>query len=128
MRDAYHNYSTKDIIQVWKTDANILYIVGDDDETLDPKLAEALLNQYPEDKRSLIEITTYPGAGHLIDPPYMPLCRSSYTPLLGLTQLWGGKVLEHARAQEHAWNKVLKFFKKHLDSTEIKIKTAKSQL
>ncbi|KAJ8308252.1 hypothetical protein KUTeg_013126 [Tegillarca granosa] len=97
LRDAYHNYSTKDIIQVWKTDANILYIVGDDDETLDPKLAEALLNQYPEDKRSLIEITTYPGAGHLIDPPYMPLCRSSYTPLLGRTIL-----IKHGRSFVYA--------------------------
>ncbi|KAJ8309355.1 hypothetical protein KUTeg_014229 [Tegillarca granosa] len=73
--------------KLWKTEANILYIVGEDDQTTDPNLANVLLNRYPKDKQSLIELKSYPNAGHLIEPPFMPLCQKSYNPQFGKTLL-----------------------------------------
>ena len=61
----------------------------------------------------------YPEAGHLIEPPYSPLCDSSYNrstdkwcgdPYLA----WGGEIDAHARAQEHAWPEILRFLRKNI--------------
>ena len=39
---------------------------------------------FPPEKRGSFEIVPYPNAGHLIEPPYTPLCRMSYHKLFGM--------------------------------------------
>eukprot|EP00079_Xenopus_tropicalis_P009592 XP_002933784.2 PREDICTED: acyl-coenzyme A thioesterase 5-like [Xenopus tropicalis] len=70
------------------------------------------------------ESHTYPGAGHLLEPPYFPSCRASNHKLLGMPMLWGGHLREHARAQKDAWQKIQSFFSKHL----IQFNSANSRL
>ena len=39
------------------------------------KYLELFYKTYPENRRHLIELCVYPGAGHLIEPPYSPMSR-----------------------------------------------------
>ena len=87
---------------------------GDDDGQTSPELSAMHYNLYPPDRRHLIDVVTYPGAGHLLEPPYNPLCRHCWNPFFGQDLFWGGFPKEHAAAQEDMWPRVLEFFKKHL--------------
>ncbi|XP_036433189.1 peroxisomal succinyl-coenzyme A thioesterase-like isoform X2 [Colossoma macropomum] len=64
----------------------------------------------------LLQVLTYPGAGHLIEPPYTPHHRASNF-VLGkdkVVMLWGGQPKPHADAQEDSWEKILAFLRQHL--------------
>ena len=62
----------------------------------------------------LFQIVEYPGAGHLLEPPYSPFCEASYHPMAGIALLWGGNAKDHCAAQVQSWNKILHFFKTKL--------------
>lgn len=89
----------------------MLYIVGADDQCIPPGLGQTVYDLYPDDKKSNIELVIYPGAGHLIEPPYAPLCRASYMSSFGMALVWGGKPKEHAYAQKDSWDRIINFLK-----------------
>ncbi|XP_019216730.1 acyl-coenzyme A thioesterase 4 isoform X2 [Oreochromis niloticus] len=66
----------------------------------------------------LLTVLSYPNAGHLIEPPYTPHTRSSNFRPAGMPEkvmcLWGGQTVEHSRAQEDAWKKILFFLRENL--------------
>uniref|UniRef100_A0A8B9H7U9 Acyl-CoA thioesterase 16 n=1 Tax=Astyanax mexicanus TaxID=7994 RepID=A0A8B9H7U9_ASTMX len=67
--------------------------------------------------RHLLHTLTYPGAGHLIEPPYTPHHRASNFLVNGkekVIMLWGGQTKPHADAQEDSWEKILAFLQQHL--------------
>ncbi|KAJ8358535.1 hypothetical protein SKAU_G00150600 [Synaphobranchus kaupii] len=68
------------------------------------------------DKSHLLTWVSYPGAGHLIEPPYSPHARTSLWTMkpTKLMVCWGGHTAPHAAAQEDAWKKVLEFLECHL--------------
>ena len=71
-------------------------------------------------KEHLCTNLRYPQAGHIIEPPYSPLCDSSFSKSskewCGYPNLaWGGETVAHARAQEECWPKILHFLRKNLD-------------
>lgn len=43
---------------------------------LNPKYNLKLPNLLPQDQKDNLELVFYPKAGHLLEPPYAPLCRS----------------------------------------------------
>ena len=70
-------------------------------------------------KEHLCTTLRYPQAGHLIEPPYSPICDSSFRKSTkewcGYPYLaWGGETVAHARTQEDCWPKILHFLRKHL--------------
>ncbi|KAJ8412083.1 hypothetical protein AAFF_G00143500 [Aldrovandia affinis] len=67
-------------------------------------------------KSHLLTRLSYPGAGHLIEPPYSPNARTSLwtTRPNKLMISWGGHIGPHAAAQEDAWKKILEFLDCHL--------------
>jgi len=70
-------------------------------------------------KENLCSVLSYPGAGHLIEPPYTPHCYACYAKNIGKWSgdyyiAWGGEMKCHARAQENAWPKILNFLRKNL--------------
>uniref|UniRef100_A0A3Q3K1A9 Uncharacterized protein n=1 Tax=Monopterus albus TaxID=43700 RepID=A0A3Q3K1A9_MONAL len=71
-------------------------------------------------KSELFTRLSYPGAGHLIEPPYAPNARLSLWLLyllslhFNLFTLWGGQPTPHAAAQEDAWEKMLDFMESNL--------------
>ncbi|XP_054472586.1 bile acid-CoA:amino acid N-acyltransferase-like [Anoplopoma fimbria] len=96
----------------------LMYIVGEDDLSSssmeNANLIEETLRS--ASKSHLFTRLSYPGAGHLIEPPYTPNSRVSlwsFKPKRLFT-LWGGHPAPHAAAQEDAWKKILDFLESHL--------------
>lgn len=68
--------------------ANFLFIVGEDDKIGGEIHAKILVDRMirhhrSRDAVSRCTVLRYPGAGHLIEPPYSPLCRVCYSKLIG---------------------------------------------
>uniref|UniRef100_A0A8C9WCI8 Bile acid-CoA:amino acid N-acyltransferase-like n=1 Tax=Scleropages formosus TaxID=113540 RepID=A0A8C9WCI8_SCLFO len=89
----------------------LLFIIGLDDENW--PVAESMedMQKMMEEAGNshLLTALSYPGAGHLIEIPYTPHCRT-------MTLLWGGRTKPHADAQEHSWGEIIEFLQKHLYS------------
>ncbi|XP_065386353.1 bile acid-CoA:amino acid N-acyltransferase isoform X2 [Macaca fascicularis] len=86
---------------------------GEGDKIINSKAhAEQAIAQLRRHGKNNWTLLSYPGAGHLIEPPYSPLCCASMTRDLKLH--WGGEVIPHAAAQEHAWKEIQRFLRKHL--------------
>ena len=79
----FQKAQTANLFQVLESSAHILTLVSDDDQQVDPKLADVYYNMYPEDKRHLMEVVHYPGAGHLLEPPFSPYCEFCVNPTFG---------------------------------------------
>ncbi|XP_061467330.1 acyl-coenzyme A thioesterase 1-like [Rhineura floridana] len=107
-------------IPVEKSSAKFLFLLGQDDKNWQSELfcQEAVWRLQQSGRH--VELYCYPGAGHLLEPPYLPLCHTSFHRPLGCLVLWGGKWREHAKAQEDAWQRILAFFRQHLLDSTIK--------
>ncbi|XP_076464422.1 bile acid-CoA:amino acid N-acyltransferase-like isoform X2 [Babylonia areolata] len=113
VRDVF-TFTTDSFIPVWESSAHILMMVSDDDHQLHSELADKYHSAFPEDRRHLMEVVHYPGAGHLLEPPYTPHCRACVNPAYGVDFMWGGNSVDHAAAQEESWTQIQKFLKTHL--------------
>uniref|UniRef100_A0A8D0B7N6 BAAT/Acyl-CoA thioester hydrolase C-terminal domain-containing protein n=1 Tax=Salvator merianae TaxID=96440 RepID=A0A8D0B7N6_SALMN len=102
-------------IPVEKTQAHVLFVVGEDDQTLQSKVfAEAAIARAKNYGKNNFTLLSYPGAGHLIEHPGSPLCYSSLVQISSLPNAWGGEAEPHAKAQEDSWKEIQKFFGLHL--------------
>jgi dienelactone hydrolase len=103
-------------IALENTDAQLLLIYGSDDNCVNAEqYASMIYNRLKAfGKEGQCTILGYHGAGHLIEPPYAPHFIESYQKSFNLMLAFGGKPKEHAVAQEHAWQRILQFFKEHL--------------
>uniref|UniRef100_A0A672T579 Acyl-CoA thioesterase 16 n=1 Tax=Sinocyclocheilus grahami TaxID=75366 RepID=A0A672T579_SINGR len=108
--------------QVGRIKCPLLLVNGDDDQTI-PAVESAedmAMMMEKAGNRHLLEILTYPDAGHLIEPPYSPHFRATNYKLEWtkerIVMLWGGQTKPHAYAQEDAWKKILAFLWQHLSA------------
>ncbi|XP_073669641.1 peroxisomal succinyl-coenzyme A thioesterase-like isoform X6 [Paramisgurnus dabryanus] len=106
-------------MDVGKIKCPLLLVNGGDDETLPAVESAEDMKEIMKKAGNLhlLEVLTYPGAGHLIEPPYTPHFRASNFIIQGgekVVMLWGGQTKPHAYAQEDAWKKILAFLQKHL--------------
>ncbi|XP_034540880.1 bile acid-CoA:amino acid N-acyltransferase-like [Notolabrus celidotus] len=96
----------------------LLYVLGEDDQSVPNKenadLVEVTLNA--AGKSHLFTRLPYPGAGHLIEPPYAPNARRPLYKVEPnkLFAHFGGHHALHAAAQEDCWRKMLAFMESHL--------------
>ena len=112
-RDVYEKYADQHHsieIPIEKIEGKIMVVAGEDDMSIAaPKCArrmESRLNEYGKEPPTLL---IYPGTGHLIEVPYMPVCSVSYHSVFGHLIVWGGKTIEHSAAQEHSWQYIRSF-------------------
>ncbi|XP_013097048.2 bile acid-CoA:amino acid N-acyltransferase-like [Biomphalaria glabrata] len=98
----------------WRHGAKMLAIQGLDDQCVNPALVEKFKEKIPPEFINNFTFIAYPGAGHLIEPPYAPRCGTSYNKIFKMNMLWGGSDKQHSQAQEDAWPKILQFFNQHL--------------
>lgn len=116
--DPRDKVNQQSVLPIEKAQGQILFIIGENDQSIKSKEhAEQALEQLKSHGRSNGRALVYPGAGHLIEPPYMPLCYASRSTSRFLMLLWGGDPAAHAAAQEHAWGEIQKFFRQHLTQT-----------
>ncbi|XP_035294864.1 acyl-coenzyme A amino acid N-acyltransferase 2 [Cricetulus griseus] len=120
--DPWNKLNLHSILPVEKAQGWILFIVGENDESLDSKAcAQRAMDQLHSHGRSSGRMLAYPGAGHLIEPPYSPCCFASWTFGMPNPLLWGGDPIAHAAAQEHSWREIQKFFRQHLTQSRSKL-------
>ena len=115
------NLDPSAIIPVEKIDCPIMVICGEDDESISAsEMAQEILKRVTlNGKNALCSVLSYPGTGHLIEPPFAPHCYASYHKLLKTTFAWGGNPQDHSLAQDDSWRKILEFFRKNLDQSLI---------
>ncbi|KAL2102599.1 hypothetical protein ACEWY4_001767 [Coilia grayii] len=107
-------------VHVGQIKCPLMIVVGQDDQNWATVESTEDIQQMMERSGNghLLTVLSYPGAGHLIEPPYTPHVRFSNF----ITQhnkqkvlmLWGGQTKPHADAQEDSWNKILLFLHTHL--------------
>ncbi|XP_029008250.1 acyl-coenzyme A thioesterase 3-like [Betta splendens] len=109
-------------VDVGRLRCPLLLVVSEDDQSW-PAVESAIdMKQMMEQAGNshLLTVLSYPNAGHLIEPPYSPHTRSSNfrttvdIKSVVLKTLWGGETVDHSRAQEDAWRKILAFFRENL--------------
>ena len=61
--------------QAWQHGAKILFIVGEDDAQVHPKMHHFCRENWPSGFKQNFEMNSYAGTGHLIEPPYSPHCK-----------------------------------------------------
>ncbi|XP_070613529.1 acyl-coenzyme A thioesterase 1-like [Erythrolamprus reginae] len=107
-------------IPVERSFSKYLFLCGQDDQNLKSQMfCQEAVSRLQQNGRH-VEFYCYPGAGHLLEPPYMPLCYTSFHKIWGTLLVWGGKWKEHAEAQEDAWRRILAFFRQHLRVPSLK--------
>ncbi|MGH0185617.1 UNVERIFIED_CONTAM: hypothetical protein FKN15_018511 [Acipenser sinensis] len=103
------------VVPIERASARFLFLVGEDDQNWPSTLyAAEAARRLGTHGRAPPEVMSFPGAGHLLEPPYFPHCRASFHKLVGAPLLWGGQPQPHAAAQEQAWSRVLSFLKESL--------------
>lgn len=113
--EARREASETSFFPVEKAQGHFLFVVGEDDKNFNSKaFAEQATEQLRRYGKNNWTLLSYPGAGHLLEPPYSPLCCASEISNLHLFTHWGGEVIPHAAAQEHSWKEIQKFLRKHL--------------
>ncbi|XP_064846038.1 acyl-coenzyme A thioesterase 1-like isoform X1 [Oncorhynchus masou masou] len=107
-------------VDVGRITCPLLLVVGQDDMNWAAVESADDMTQMMEraGNSHLLTTLSYPGAGHLIEPPYGPHCRACTFVLQPGQQrvvvLWGGLTKPHAVAQEDSWKKILDFLQEHL--------------
>lgn len=113
-----HNVPDKNKVEMEKLSCPVMFIVGEDDVSAASAENADLLEETltAAGKGHLLTRLSYPGAGHLIEPPYAPNARIAMWRVKPkkLFTIWGGHVALHAAAQEDAWRRILKFMDTHL--------------
>ncbi|KAH3726110.1 bile acid-CoA:amino acid N-acyltransferase-like isoform X2 [Dreissena polymorpha] len=117
------------LIPAWQHGARLLVIVGEDDKQVHPKWHTYLENHIPDQYRHNLQVFRYEGAGHLIEPPFMPHIRTvapgrkrmltvDFIPekFKDEKMMAGGYPKPHADAQEHSWKTILEFLEANLKS------------
>uniref|UniRef100_A0A8C0CR96 Bile acid-CoA:amino acid N-acyltransferase n=1 Tax=Balaenoptera musculus TaxID=9771 RepID=A0A8C0CR96_BALMU len=102
-------------LPIEKAQGHFLFIVGEEDMNVNSKVyTEQATEQLRRHGKNNWTLLSYPGVGHLIEPPYSPLCCASRISNLCLFMHWGGEVIPHVAAQERSWKEIQKFLRKHL--------------
>ncbi|KAM5192298.1 acyl-coenzyme A amino acid N-acyltransferase 1-like isoform 1-T3 [Mantella aurantiaca] len=112
-RDLSEPENRASILPVEKAKGPILFLVGEDDQSYE-SLHYARISSARAAKHGKMDvyIKSFPGAGHLLEPPCSPFCPVSATS--PITLMWGGELIQHCQAQEISWSNIQDFFSKNI--------------
>ncbi|XP_076994576.1 bile acid-CoA:amino acid N-acyltransferase-like [Tamandua tetradactyla] len=115
LNDPHAEATLPSLLPIEKAQGHFLFIVGEEDKNVNSKtFAKHAIEQLKRNGKNNWTLLSYPQAGHLIEPPYTPLCYASRIPKTSFSVCWGGEVIPHADAQEQSWREMQKFLRKHL--------------
>ncbi|XP_040192698.1 acyl-coenzyme A amino acid N-acyltransferase 1-like [Rana temporaria] len=103
------------VLPVEKAKGPILFLVGENDKSCESLyFARLSLARAKKWGKMDVYIESYPGAGHLLEPPCSPfslVSRVSSSPSL---IMWGGELVPHCQAQEISWPIIQDFLRKNI--------------
>ena len=111
--EAFQDLGDADLIPLQNSQAHFLLLQGKDDMVVPYDHVLELADRIWKSGNKNCVVKIYPGAGHMLDPPFTPLCRSVYHKWRGEPILCGGDVRLHATAQQSSWTEILKFLYQH---------------
>ena len=116
VKECSQNVPPSAVIPVELINCPVYLVYGSDDQMgyASSEVEKIQHRMQEHGKGSLCSVSGYPNAGHLLEPPYTPLCSSCYHKVFRVIMLNGGEPKAHAQAQEDFWNKSLEFLRKHL--------------
>ncbi|XP_042285900.1 acyl-coenzyme A thioesterase 1-like isoform X2 [Thunnus maccoyii] len=113
------------LVPIEKAKGHFLFVASEDDLNWDSKAhMDQVVERLKHHGKENFESVCYPGAGHLLEPPYGPHCHSSFHLFAWQLAMWGGEPRSHAAAEVHLWKKIQEFLRSHL-SCETSRPTAK---
>ncbi|KAM5192302.1 acyl-coenzyme A amino acid N-acyltransferase 1-like [Mantella aurantiaca] len=103
------------IIPLERARGPILFLVAENDHIYDSLFfaKEALARAQKYNKHD-VYFKSYPGAGHIIEPPGFPYTSVSKAPFCPLPLRWGGEIVPHCLGQENSWKDILDFLRKNI--------------
>ncbi|XP_071962368.1 bile acid-CoA:amino acid N-acyltransferase-like [Antedon mediterranea] len=108
------------MMKLENAECEYLLISGDEDKCWSGSAYAKQTADYLRSKdKNNWTVASYPGAGHLIEPPYSPMCSLVYMDYIDDLSLYGGQHDGHAKAQEDSWRKILEFLNKHVSKSVI---------
>ncbi|XP_047225071.1 acyl-coenzyme A thioesterase 1-like isoform X2 [Girardinichthys multiradiatus] len=115
MHDPLKTEGRDSLVPIERACGSFLFVASEDDLTWDSKAyMENMVERLTSNGKENLETVCYPGAGHLLEPPYGPFCSSCMHHFSRLPVLWGGEPRAHAAAEVHLWRKIQEFLKTHL--------------
>uniref|UniRef100_A0A6I8S5S8 Bile acid-CoA:amino acid N-acyltransferase n=2 Tax=Xenopus tropicalis TaxID=8364 RepID=A0A6I8S5S8_XENTR len=103
------------ILPIEKAKGPVLFLVGEEDQAYNSLTfaMEAIARARNRGKND-VHLLSFPGAGHLLEPPGSPLCHVSQKGRGSPPNLWGGELVAHCTAQETSWMEILRFLFSHV--------------
>jgi len=101
---------------------SFLIFNGTDDQNNPAESALQIAQNLTNHDHSNYSFHLYSGAGHLIEPPYIPFAHAYLHRIAKKVIISGGNAVEHSHAQEQAWKQILEYFRSSL-SNEHKLKS-----
>ncbi|KAM4556240.1 acyl-coenzyme A thioesterase 1-like [Fundulus diaphanus] len=103
------------IIPIERANGHFLFVASEDDLCWDSKAyVDDMVGRLKRHGKKNFETVTYPGAGHVLEPPYGPYCPSFLHGMVDFSVVWGGEPRAHAAAEVDLWTKIQDFLKAHL--------------
>lgn len=103
------------LVPIEKASARFLFVAAEDDLNWDSvAFMQQMVERLKRNKRDNYEMISYPGAGHLLEPPFSPLIALGFHEIAKKPVLWGGEPVAHVDAELHLWKKIQEFLSKHL--------------
>ncbi|XP_041436562.1 acyl-coenzyme A amino acid N-acyltransferase 1 isoform X2 [Xenopus laevis] len=103
------------ILPLEKARGPVLFLVGEEDKSYNSlKFAMEALARAKGRGKNDVHLLSFPGTGHLIEPPGSPLCHVSQPARDSLPVWWGGELVAHCTAQETSWKEILSFLFAHV--------------
>ncbi|XP_072274971.1 acyl-coenzyme A amino acid N-acyltransferase 1-like [Pyxicephalus adspersus] len=103
------------LIPVQRATGNILFLTGAADQYYNShSFAHFLYFHMIRHDNTKNRMKTYPGAGHLIEPPGFPFSYAAHLRGQNLPLLYGGELIPHCQAEDSIWKEIQVFFRKFL--------------
>ncbi|XP_068197419.1 acyl-coenzyme A thioesterase 6-like isoform X2 [Antennarius striatus] len=103
------------LIPIEQAKAQLLFVASEDDMCWNSKAyMDEMVERLKHHEKNNFESVCYPRAGHMLEPPYGPYCRSCPAGTYPYQALWGGEPSGHVAAEVHLWKKIQEFFRVHL--------------
>uniref|UniRef100_A0A8C5M1B0 Uncharacterized protein n=1 Tax=Leptobrachium leishanense TaxID=445787 RepID=A0A8C5M1B0_9ANUR len=95
------------ILPLEKANGPILFLVSEGDNLFNSlKFANEAKARAERFGKKDVQVLSFPGAGHLLEPPGLSLCAASSVAAFYRPCKWGGEPLAHGKAQDMCWREI----------------------
>ncbi|KAM5152462.1 acyl-coenzyme A amino acid N-acyltransferase 1-like [Mantella aurantiaca] len=103
------------ILMVERATGPILFLSGAADQYYNSqKFSQFPFYRMMRNGKTKSRMITYPGAGHLIEPPGFPFSYAAHLRGENMPLLYGGEMIPHCQAEDSIWKEIQAFFQQHL--------------